>query len=68
MKQQTKNRLKAIYIIYVLVMFVLYMGGGLGINLSTDDNVMIMFFIIAPIPIYCAVYLWNKKPKDQTPQ
>jgi len=49
-------------------MFVLYMGGGLGINLSTDDNVMIMFFIIAPIPIYYAVYLWNKKPKDQTPQ
>jgi hypothetical protein len=64
MKQKTKNRLKAVYIIYVLVMFVLYMCGGLGINLSTNDEVMIMFFMIVPIPIYYAVHLWNKIPKD----
>jgi hypothetical protein len=63
MKEQTKNRLKAVYIIYVLVMFVLFMGGVFGINLSTDDKVMIVFCLVAPIPIYYAVYLWNKTPK-----
>jgi hypothetical protein len=64
MKQQTKNRLKAVYIIYVLAMFVSFMGGLLGINLSTDDKVMFVFCLIAPIPIYYAFHFWTKAPKD----
>ncbi len=63
MKQQTKNRLKAVYIIYVLVMFVLFMGNVFGINLSTDDNVMFVFCLVAPIPIYYAVHFWTKTPQ-----
>ena len=63
MKQQTKNRLKAIYIIYVLVMFVLFMGNAFGGCPSTDDKVMFVFYLVAPIPIYYAVHFWTKTPQ-----
>jgi len=67
MKQQTKNRLKAVYIIYVLVIL-LYWWGNYNFYNNDEEQLGFVLFIILPIPIYYAVHFWTKAPKDQTPQ
>ncbi len=58
MKQQTKNRLKAGYIICVVCVLL-----GLVFEDGNDQD-KIISLLIAPMPIYWAVLIWTKKPKD----
>ena len=65
MKQRTKDRLKAGYLLYVfLVLLRLVQEGFFGINHSTDDKVMLVYLLVAPILMYYAVYFWTKTPKE----
>ena len=72
MKTQTKNRLKAVYIIYVLALWfsfwgnILYEIGITDLNETTHDYIAVMFLTVTPILIYYAVLLWNKAPKVVT--
>lgn len=60
MKQQTKNRLKAVYIIYVLGILLCWFGNFSFYN-DAEERLLFVFFIVLPIPIYSAVHLWTKE-------
>lgn len=62
MNEQTKNRLKAVYIIYVLAILFYWL---IDFNYydGVDERLGMVFVLVAPIPIYYAVYFWNKTPK-----
>ena len=62
MKQQTKNRLKAVYLIYTVLVILVGMDDS---NIFKDPLPFILIMFI-PIPIYYAVLLWNKAPKVVT--
>jgi hypothetical protein len=58
MKQQTKNRLKAVYIICVVCVLLGYFGE------EGNDQDKLFVWVVAPIPIYWAVLFWTKTPKE----
>lgn len=62
MNQQTKNRLKAVYIIYVLAILFYWLTDFNHYD-DVDERLGMVFVLVAPIPIYYAVYFWNKTPK-----
>jgi hypothetical protein len=62
MKEQTKNRLKAVYIIYVLAILFFWLVNFKKLT-QDQERLLFVFLLVAHIPIYYAVYFWNKTPK-----
>lgn len=62
MNQQTKNRLKAVYIIYVLAILFYWVYDFYYWD-EFPEQLGLVLVLVAPIPIYYAVYFWNKTPK-----
>lgn len=60
MKQQTKNRLKAVYIIYVLAILLIWLA-NFNFYDNAEEQLLFVFCLVAPIPIYYAVYFWTKE-------